>query len=82
MPPVPPPLTLRREQTRSKHPDHAPRRVAVLGVKRVTAGPTASPTTPAGWLPDPTGRHQLRYWSSSVWTEHVSDDGVAAVDPA
>jgi uncharacterized protein YxjI len=38
-------------------------------------------STPANWHPDPTGRHQLRYWDGSVWTDHVSDNGVAGVDP-
>jgi len=40
-----------------------------------------SDTTPAGWLPDPTGRHDHRYWDGSRWTEHVADAGVAATDP-
>ena len=34
----------------------------------------------AAWHPDPTGRHQLRYWDGSAWTTHVSDNGVAATD--
>ncbi|MCU1389001.1 MAG: hypothetical protein JWL72_2339 [Ilumatobacteraceae bacterium] len=38
-------------------------------------------TTPANWHPDPVGRHQLRYWDGANWTEHVSDNGVAGVDP-
>ena len=42
---------------------------------------TAAATAPAGWLADPTGRHQLRYWDASVWTQHVSDNGVTSVDP-
>lgn len=36
---------------------------------------------PAGWLADPTGRHQYRYWDSVQWTSSVSDDGVASNDP-
>jgi hypothetical protein len=36
---------------------------------------------PAGWRTDPTGRHELRYWSGSSWTKHVSDDGKRSVDP-
>ena len=35
---------------------------------------------PAAWHPDPTGRHQLRYWDGQDWTEHVSDQGVQAID--
>jgi hypothetical protein len=36
---------------------------------------------PASWLVDPTGRHQYRYFDGSKWTEHVSDNGQASVDP-
>ena len=35
---------------------------------------------PAAWHPDPTGRHQLRYWDGQDWTEHVSDHGIPAID--
>lgn len=35
---------------------------------------------PAAWAPDPTGRHQWRWWSGVDWTDHVADDGVAGVD--
>lgn len=34
-----------------------------------------------GWHPDPTGRHQTRYFDGVSWTAHVSDNGVAGVDP-
>jgi hypothetical protein len=34
-----------------------------------------------GWQPDPSGRHQHRYWSGATWTDYVSDDGVATIDP-
>jgi hypothetical protein len=37
--------------------------------------------TPASWLPDPTGRHDHRYWDGTGWTEHVADAGVAAIEP-
>lgn len=36
---------------------------------------------PAKWYDDPTGRHELRYWNGSDWTEHVSDAGNQSVDP-
>ena len=39
------------------------------------------PDVPAGWHPDPHGRHQLRYWDGNGWTDHVSDGGVQTVDP-
>lgn len=32
------------------------------------------------WLPDPTGRHQFRYFDGSAWTEHVANSGVISVD--
>ena len=35
----------------------------------------------AGWNPDPTGRHEYRYWDGGTWTDDVSDNGVASVDP-
>jgi hypothetical protein len=34
-----------------------------------------------GWLVDPSGRHERRYWSGSQWTEHVTDGGVPGIDP-
>jgi putative membrane protein len=36
---------------------------------------------PPGWYPDPSGRHELRYWSEERWSEHVSDRGVLTTDP-
>lgn len=35
---------------------------------------------PAGWLPDPSGSHELRYWTGAEWTEHVHDRGTATAD--
>ena len=29
--------------------------------------------TPSNWYPDPLGRHELRYWDGSQWTEHTSN---------
>ncbi len=31
---------------------------------------------PPRWVPDPTGRHQYRYWDGEQWTDHVADNGV------
>ena len=36
---------------------------------------------PANWYPDPTGRHELRYWDGARWSDHVSDQGVTGTDP-
>ena len=38
-------------------------------------------STPA-WQPDPTGRHQYRWWDGEQWTHHVANDGIANSDPA
>jgi hypothetical protein len=38
-------------------------------------------TTPANWYPDPTGRHEYRYWDGVTWTDHVSDNGTGGTDP-
>jgi hypothetical protein len=35
----------------------------------------------AGWLPDPSGRHEQRFWSGTAWTDHVTDGGVPGTDP-
>lgn len=34
-----------------------------------------------GWFPDPTGRHDHRWWDGAAWTAHVADAGVAGSDP-
>ncbi|MBO0678431.1 DUF2510 domain-containing protein [Mycolicibacterium sp. S2-37] len=44
-------------------------------VARVLAAPAGA------WHPDPSGRHQSRWWDGSRWTEHVSDAGRVGVDP-
>ena len=36
---------------------------------------------PAGWQPDPRGRHEYRYWDGKQWTDHVSDQGEVSTDP-
>jgi hypothetical protein len=33
-----------------------------------------------GWHPDPTSRHQYRYWDGARWTDDVADGGVASTD--
>ena len=35
----------------------------------------------AAWHADPTGRHQLRYWDGSAWTNHISNEGAVGQDP-
>jgi hypothetical protein len=36
---------------------------------------------PAGWYPDPTGKHELRYWDGYAWLDNVSDQGTSGTDP-
>jgi hypothetical protein len=36
---------------------------------------------PAGWQPDPSGKHDHRYWDGTQWTDNVADAGVASTDP-
>ncbi|HEV8296133.1 MAG TPA: phospholipid scramblase-related protein [Acidimicrobiales bacterium] len=38
-------------------------------------------STPPNWYPDPSGRHELRYYDGTTWTEHVSSSGRQSVDP-
>jgi len=37
-------------------------------------------SSPAAWHPDPTGKHDHRWWDGNTWTEHVADAGEAKVD--
>ena len=34
----------------------------------------------ASWQPDPFRRHELRFRDGELWTEHVSDRGIAGID--
>ncbi len=36
---------------------------------------------PAGWYPDPSGRHEKRYWDGKGWSGHVSTGGVRSEEP-
>jgi hypothetical protein len=54
---------------------------AELGpVPKSSPPPTATALT--AWLPDPTGRNELRYFDGSGWTEHVANAGVISLDQA
>jgi hypothetical protein len=41
---------------------------------------TVDPSAP-GWYPDPTGRHERRYWSGIRWSRHVDNGGERGDDP-
>lgn len=38
-------------------------------------------TSEPGWLPDPTGRHEYRWWEGAAWSDVVADGGVESSDP-
>jgi hypothetical protein len=35
----------------------------------------------SGWYPDPSGRHQQRWYDGTAWTGHVADGGARGDDP-
>jgi putative membrane protein len=37
--------------------------------------PWSPDVVPSGWYPDPSGRHEQRYWHDGRWTAHVGDGG-------
>jgi uncharacterized protein YxjI len=41
---------------------------------------TDTPSHGANWYPDPYGRHEMRYYDGTQWTEHVSSHGRQTVD--
>jgi hypothetical protein len=41
-----------------------------------------TPTTPAGWYPDPEDASSLRYWDGDAWTEHGSPAAAPTATPA
>jgi hypothetical protein len=42
--------------------------------------PAPRPPTRPAWYPDPSGRHERRYWDGAQWTENVLDGRVQSVD--
>jgi hypothetical protein len=57
--------------------------VAVSGwAMSSTRTASAGIDVPATWYPDPTDRHDLRYWDGAAWGPHVATGGRATVDPA
>lgn len=56
--------------------------VAVAPAPVPMAAAAASAVEPgAGWHPDPSGRHRLRWWDGARWTENVSDGARNGIDP-
>ena len=63
-------------------------KIAAVGVAQQGAAAAGQPTAvaagggqAAGWFPDPSARHEQRYWDGAAWTAHVTDGGVAGTDP-
>ncbi len=50
------------------------------GLRTSAADAYRTSGAPANWFPDPTGRHEHRYWDGVGWTVHVADRGVAATE--
>lgn len=64
---------------RSRH--HLNHELATNGPILTATGEIMTEQTPAGWQPDPTGRHEYRYWNGITWSDNVSDVGVVGTDP-
>jgi hypothetical protein len=50
----------------------------------MSASPAAAPgptAAPANWYPDPTHRHELRYFDGTSWTDQAADAGQTVEDP-
>ncbi len=56
-------------------------RAAERPVARAEPFAPSATSTPAGWHPDPAGRHHLRWWDGGAWTTHVSTDQKRSEDP-
>jgi len=57
-----------------------PTTTAATSTGEIANTATAS-AVPAGWYADPSSRFELRYWSGTEWTEHVSRSGQQFTDP-
>lgn len=44
-------------------------------------GPASTVTAVPAWYPDPSGRHDHRWFNGSTWTADVADDGQRGYDP-
>lgn len=49
-------------------------------VAPTTAAPAAAAGSP-GWVADPFGRNEYRYWNGSAWTDQVANGGNVRTDP-
>jgi hypothetical protein len=50
--------------------------------KPVRSGISSPPGfPPPAWVPDPSGRHEVRFWDGRCWTDSVADGGQVSSDP-
>jgi hypothetical protein len=54
--------------------------VATPATPVASAAAGTTPSVPADWYKDPSGRFELRYWNGSTWTEHVATGGTQSTD--
>jgi hypothetical protein len=61
----------------------APIAASADGSNTATISAPVEPSSeiPAGWYADPAARYELRYWSGTAWTEHVSRADGQYTDP-
>lgn len=52
---------------------HCSRQLDALGRSSTAAAAPTPAAAPAGWHPDPTSEHRLRYWDGTRWTSHTAD---------
>lgn len=57
-----------------------PRRRGPPPTPRLYATPAWPAAPPPGWYPDPTGRHQHRYWDGTQWSDQISSYGTPGTD--
>jgi hypothetical protein len=51
------------------------------GLGASSTSPDTADKLTASWYIDPSGRHLLRYWDGSRWTDSVTDGGKSRSDP-
>lgn len=75
------------ERGGGRHQDCTAAAVEIVGAVRAVTerfegcGTSVSEVAPAQWAADPYGRHELRYWDGTAWSEHVRDGNVPSRDP-
>lgn len=47
----------------------------------LTAPDQEATSAQAAWYPDPTRRHELRFWDGRSWSAYVADQGTQSTDP-